>query len=103
MRIFAICDSFDAEVGLRMSGMETVKVKSREEFINAFEGAISDKEIGLLVLTEKAMEYDSERVFEARHARKWPIMVTVPGGISRQPAGRQLLEYVSEAVGVKLY
>lgn len=103
MKFCAICDNLDAEIGLRLSGMECALVEDRDSFAAAFDRALADQDVGIIVLTEGALALDSDRVFEARQGRRLPLVVTVPGGVSREPAGKELLEFISEAVGVKLF
>ena len=103
MKYFAICDNLDAEMGLRLSGMESALVEDRFDFGEVFDRALQDRDIGIIVLTEGAIALDPERVFGAWQLRRMPLVVTVPGGVSDQVAGRELLAFISEAVGVNLF
>ena len=51
--MFLISDNIDTYTGMRLAGVEGVVVHEREELKDALEKAIANKEIGILLLTEK--------------------------------------------------
>ena len=51
--MFLISDNIDTCTGMRLAGVEGVVVHERDELKDALEKAIADKEIGVLLLTEK--------------------------------------------------
>ena len=53
MKIFLISDNIDTYTGMRLAGVEGVVVHERVELKDALEKAISNKEIGIILLTEK--------------------------------------------------
>ncbi len=53
MKMYLISDNIDTYTGMRLAGVEGVVVHERSELKDALEHAISDKEIGIILLTEK--------------------------------------------------
>ena len=53
MKIFLISDNIDTYTGMRLAGVEGVVVHERVELKDALEKAISNKEIWIILLTEK--------------------------------------------------
>ena len=52
MKMYLISDNVDTQTGMRLAGVEGVVVHTREELGEALEKALSDKEVGILLLTE---------------------------------------------------
>ena len=53
MQIYLISDNIDTYTGMRLAGVEGVVVHQREELREALQKAIANKEIGIILLTEK--------------------------------------------------
>lgn len=82
--------------------MEGVVIHERNELKNALEQAISDKEIGIILLTEKFGREFPEIIDEVRLHHKTPLIIEIP---DRHGTGRKpdfITSYVNEAIGLKL-
>ena len=77
-------------------------VHTREELKNALETALSDKEIGILLLTEKFGREFPEIVDDVKLNHKIPLIIEIPDrhGTGRKP--NFITSYVNEAIGLKL-
>ena len=53
MKMYLISDNIDTYTGMRLAGVEGVVVHERQELREALERTIADKEIGIILLTEK--------------------------------------------------
>ena len=53
MKMYLISDNVDTYTGMRLAGVEGVVVHERSELKEALERTIADKEIGIILLTEK--------------------------------------------------
>ena len=53
MQMFLISDNADTYTGMRLAGVEGVIVHTHDELKDALQKAISNKEIGIILLTEK--------------------------------------------------
>ena len=81
---------------------EGVVVHERVELKDALEKAISNKEIGIILLTEKFGREFPEIIDNVKLERKLPLIVEIP---DRHGTGRKpdfITSYVNEAIGLKL-
>ena len=88
--------------GMRLAGVEGVVVHERDELKDALEKAIADKEIGVLLLTEKFGREFPQIVDDVKLNHKTPLIIEIP---DRHGTGRKpdfITGYVNEAIGLKL-
>ena len=53
MKMFLISDNVDTQTGMRLAGVEGVVVHEREELYDTLQKTLADKEIGIILLTER--------------------------------------------------
>lgn len=102
MKMYLISDNVDTYTGMRLTGVEGVVVHEREELKEALDRVLADKEIGILLITEKFGRDFPELINEIKLAYKTPLVVEVP---DRHGTGRKpdfITSYVNEAIGIKL-
>ena len=102
MKMYLISDNIDTYTGMRLAGVEGVVIHERSELKDALEQAISDKEIGIILLTEKFGREFPEIIDEVRLHHKTPLIIEIP---DRHGTGRKpdfITSYVNEAIGLKL-
>ena len=102
MKMLLISDNIDTYTGMRLAGVEGVVVKEREELLEALKKTLSDKTIGILLLTEKFGREFPELVDEVKLHHKTPLIIEIP---DRHGTGRRpdfITAYVNEAIGLKL-
>jgi len=102
MKIFLISDNVDTYTGMRLSGVEGVIVHEKNELKEALDAAFSDKEIGIVLLTEKFGRKFPEIIDDVKLNRRLPLIVEIP---DRHGTGRKpdfITDYVNEAIGIKL-
>lgn len=101
MKMYLISDNIDTQTGMRLAGVEGVVVHEREELRTALEQACADKDIGLVLLTEKFGQLYPELV-QAYKQRKRPLFIDIP---DRHGTGRKpdfITAYIAEAIGLRL-
>lgn len=102
MKMYLISDNVDTYTGMRLAGVEGAVVHERQELLDELNKAIADKEIGVILLTEKFGKEFPDIIDEIRLHRKQPLLVEIP---DRHGTGRKadfITSYVSEAIGLKL-
>ena len=100
--MFLISDNIDTCTGMRLAGVEGVVVHERDELKDALEKAIANKEIGILLLTEKFGREFPQIVDDVKLNNKTPLIIEIP---DRHGTGRGpdfITSYVNEAIGLKL-
>ncbi len=102
MKLFLISDNIDTYTGMRLSGIEGVVVHEKQELREALEKAFSDKDIGIVLLTEKFGREFPEIIDDVKLNRRLPLIVEIPDrhGTGRKP--NFITDYVNEAIGIKL-
>lgn len=102
MKMYLIGDNIDTMTGMRLAGIEGVVVHEKEELKAALQNALADKEIGILLLTEKFGREFPEIIDNVRLERRLPLLIEIP---DRHGTGRRpdfITSYVNEAIGLKL-
>ena len=102
MKMYLISDNIDTYTGMRLAGVEGVVVHSREELKKALDEVLADREIGIVLLTEKFGRDYPDLVNQIKLDYKTPLFVEIPDrhGTGRKP--NFITSYVNEAIGLKL-
>ena len=87
MKMFLISDNIDTYTGMRLAGVEGVVVHEREELRQALESAISNKENGIILLTEKFGKEFPDIIDDVRLNHRLPLLIEIPDrhGTGRAP------------------
>lgn len=102
MKMYLISDNVDTYTGMRLAGVEGSVVHERQELKAELDKALSDSEIGIILLTEKFGREFPDMIEDVRFNRKLPLIVEIP---DRHGTGRStdfITSYVNEAIGLKL-
>ena len=102
MKMYLISDNVDTYTGMRLAGVDGVVVHERGELYEALQNVIKDKEVGIVLLTEKFGREFPEIIDYIKLKRKMPLLVEIP---DRHGTGRKkdfITSYVNEAIGLKL-
>ena len=107
MKMYLISDNVDTLTGMRLAGVDGVVVHERQELREALENAMDNKNVGIILLTEKFGRDNIGREFpdlidEIKLMRTMPLLIEIP---DRHGTGRKkdfITSYVNEAIGLKL-
>lgn len=102
MRFFLISDSSDALNGMRLAGIEGTIVSGLQELEQALETALSAKDIGMILVTEKIADAYQETLDSARKHDAGTLLVTVPSSGGSGAGKDRITRYLREAIGVKI-
>lgn len=100
--MYLISDNVDTLTGMRLAGVEGVVVHERRELKEALESVMDNKEIGVILLTEKFGREFPEIIDDIKLNRRLPLIIEIP---DRHGTGRRpdfITAYVNEAIGLKL-
>ena len=102
MKMYLISDNHDTLTGMRLVGIEGSLVHTKAELKEAFSLALADKEIGVILLTEKFSREYPDLVNAVKFEHKLPLFIDIPDrhGTGRKPTF--ITDYVNEAIGLKL-
>lgn len=102
MRMFLISDNVDTYTGMRLAGVEGVVIHSKEHLKVQLENAVSDKGIGIILITEKFSREFPDIIDDVKLHRRLPLIIEIP---DRHGTGRKpdfITSYINEAIGLKL-
>ena len=97
MRFFLISDNTDTQTGMRLAGIEGVVAHTAEEVTNAFELALAQPDIGMILVTEKIADD-----FTAKKDQEGPLVLAIPDRHGSALGRDRITRYVREAIGVKI-
>lgn len=102
MKMYLISDNVDTYTGMRLAGVEGVVVHEEEQLKAELEKVLADKEIGIVLLTEKFGRDFPNLVNDVKMYHRTPLFVEIP---DRHGTGRSknfITDYVNQAIGLKL-
>ncbi len=102
MRIFCISDHLDTLTGMRLAGIKGTLVQSREEALETLAVTRKDKDIGILLITEKTAALIREELEAIQEESPLPLIIEIPDATGSQKDENYILNYVKESIGIKL-
>ena len=102
MKFFLISDNTDTQMGMRLEGIEGVVVNRADEVKQALEKAKADKDVGVVLMTEKLIELCKDMVYDMKLNSAKPLIVEIPDRHGTSDISKSIDRYVSEAIGLKL-
>ena len=102
MKMYMISDNIDTWTGMRLAGIEGAVVHEKQELQQELDKVLADKEIGIVLLTEKFGKEFPDLVNDVNLNYRLPLFVEIP---DRHGTGRKpdfITSYVNEAIGLKL-
>ncbi|WHH61222.1 V-type ATP synthase subunit F [Petroclostridium sp. X23] len=102
MQMFLISDNVDTQTGMRMAGIEGVVVHEAQELKTVLDTVVKNKEIGIILITEKLGKLLPEYIKDIKLNYHTPLVVEIPDrhGTGRTPDS--ITRYVREAIGLKI-
>ncbi len=102
MRAFLVSDNHDSLAGLRMAGIGGVVVSGAEDARAALRSSLEQKDLGILLVTEKVAAWVPEDVRRLRESGELPLVVEIPDRHGTSRGQDFLTRYVRDAIGVKM-
>ncbi len=102
MQFFVISDNIDTQMGMRLAGIDGVVVHEADEVREALDEAIKNKDIGIVLMTEKLIKLCDETVFEMKLKQKKPLIVEIPDRHATSQITTAISRYVQESIGIRI-
>jgi V/A-type H+-transporting ATPase subunit F len=102
MQMYLISDNVDTYTGMRLAGVDGVVIHSKKHLKQQLDKVIANKDIGIVLITEKFSREFPEIIDDVKLNRRLPLIVEIP---DRHGTGRKpdfITSYVNEAIGLKL-
>lgn len=102
MKMYLISDNTDTQYGMRLAGVDGVVVHDSEALTEAIKNALEDKELGILMFTEKAASLRSDYIKSLKLSLHTPLIIEIPDRHGSRDIGKSINSMVSESIGLKL-
>ena len=99
---YFISDNTDTLVGMRLAGITGVVLHEKNEVLEEFKKCLSDKNIGILILTEKIFDLIPDDVMQAKLKRKFPLIVEIPDRHGLRRDEDFITKYINESIGISI-
>ncbi|WP_432406937.1 V-type ATP synthase subunit F [Wukongibacter sp. M2B1] len=101
MRSYLICDNEDILIGMRLAGIEGTIAKTREAVLEIFEGVVSDRNIGIIIVTEEILSKAEEEIMKVKLEKDYPLIVAIPDK-NEEKREDYIARYIRESIGIKV-
>lgn len=102
MKFYLISDNTDTLMGMRLAGIDGVLVHEKNDVIEKLEAAMKDKDVAIILMTEKLINLCSERVYELKLNCPKPLIVEISDRHGTSDVTSTISGYVNEAIGIKI-
>ena len=102
MRFYLISDNSDALNGMRLAGIEGTVAHNAEEVREALQNVLTQKDIGIILVTEKIADAYQDDVDAARKNNAGTLIITIPSTADNGAGTNRITRYLREAIGVKI-
>ncbi|RKX72817.1 MAG: hypothetical protein DRP60_13060 [Spirochaetes bacterium] len=101
MKYFVIGDQ-DTVLGFGLVGVEGITASSPEDVSSAFERALGDKDIGIMIFTEAAAQMIRSVVDQYIFTEDFPLIVEIPDRKGSSPDRPDMRSLVNRAIGINI-
>jgi len=101
LKYFIIGDE-DSVLGFGMVGVKGQIVSNAQEAEEAFRSVLEDREVGIVVITERIAELIRPLVDRYMFTQIFPLIVEIPDRLGQIAGKPNLRETVNRAIGIRL-
>lgn len=102
MRSYLISDNVDTLIGIKLAGIEGRVVHEREDALKAIGEVKKDKDIGIIILTEKIASLIEDELNEFKLSKKPPLFIEIPDRHGSDRGKDWILKYVRNSIGLNV-
>ncbi len=99
---YAIIGDEDTVLGFGMVGVQGRIVRDAEQALRAFQGLLEDREVAIVIITERVAEMIRSTVDKYLFTVSFPLIVEIPDRHGPRPGRPTIKEMVNTAIGVRL-
>lgn len=99
---YSIIGDEDTVLGFGILGVSGKVAANAAEAQRVFEGLLEDKEIGIIIITERIADMIRSTVNEYLFTVSFPLVVEIPDRNGPSPDSPGIKEMVNTAIGIKL-
>jgi len=99
---YAIIGDEDTVLGFGMVGVQGRVARDAEQALRAFQGLLEDREVAIVIITERVAEMIRSTVDKYLFTVSFPLIVEIPDRHGPRPGRPTIKEMVNIAIGVRL-
>ena len=102
MRMYLISDNVDTRTGMRLAGVDGAVAHTKEKAKKLLDKALQDKEIAIVLITEKLSNLMPEYIKDIKLNRRLPLLVVIPDRHGSGLSSNYITGYIKDAIGLKV-
>lgn len=102
MKSFLISDNHDTWVGMRLAGIDGVVLHEREAVLDVLKAAMTDADIGIIIVTEKIVDLVHDEIMAYKIKNKKPLIIEIPDRHGTTRGSDVITSYIRESVGIRI-
>lgn len=102
MKMYVISDNVDTRTGMRLAGIEGCVAHGEAEVRAALDRVLADKEIAVVLMTQKAQRDAADYVSKVKLEHTRPLIVSIPDRHGLDKNQNAITDYIRDAIGLKL-
>ncbi|MCX7884333.1 MAG: V-type ATP synthase subunit F [Caloramator sp.] len=102
MNIYLISDNRDTLVGMRLAGIKGTITNNKKEAEKLFDSLIKNKDIMIIIITEKLAESMRDKINNIKQKMKLPLIVEIPDRHGSIKDEDYITGYVRDSIGIKI-
>lgn len=102
MKMYLISDNVDTQIGMRLAGIDGCVAHTAEEIESEIKKALTDKDLGILILTEKAGATVESYLRSLKLTLHTPLIIEIPDRHGSRDIANSINSLVQESIGLKL-
>lgn len=102
MKMYLISDNVDTLTGMRLAGIDGVVVHEAREVEEQLDKILKDREVGVLLITEKLGAMVGKRIEYIKLNYQTPLIVLIPDRHGSDQGLDSITKYVREAIGLRI-
>jgi V/A-type H+-transporting ATPase subunit F len=99
---FHVIGDRETVLGFRLVGISGTEVVGRDDALAALREAVSDKDIGIVLITEAAAARVRDEVDARLYGMGFPLVLEIPDSGGPSPERPAIEEIVRKAVGISI-
>jgi V/A-type H+-transporting ATPase subunit F len=101
MKFYVLGDD-ETVLGFRLVGVAGKVVEGRDEALRALRGAVEDKQVGVVLVTERIAAGIRDEVEARLYGLGFPLVLEIPDSSGPDPGRLDIQEVVRKAIGVSI-
>jgi len=102
MKMYLISDNIDTLTGMRLTGIDGIIVHKEDEVRQALDKVVNDKEIAIVLITEKLADLVPDLINEIKISHSLPLITVIPDRHGTTRPADSITKYVKESIGIKI-